>query len=73
MASGRTKIYSFGLRGDSCQYLIRTTIVLIMKSRMVMTQLSCGNVRARHNSISKDSNYTTSPLKPIIVLKGLYG
>ena len=29
--------------------------------------------RMSHNSISKDSNYTTSPLKPIIVLKGLYG
>ena len=29
------------------------------------------NVCERHNSISKDSNYTSSPPKPIIVLKGL--
>jgi len=37
------------------------------------TVKSCSNVCPRRNSISKDSNYTTSPLKPIIVLKGLYG
>jgi len=48
-------------------------ITIVLTESTTVIQLSCGNVHARHNSFSKDSNYTTSPRKPIIVLKGLYG